>query len=107
MAAVTPHIISAPAVVITPATSSGIRGPRWPVIRPDSGASSTVIAAIGKVYRPACSAERWRASCRYSVFRNRNPASAENAVMAITTAPVNGALRKNRRSSRGSARRGS
>src|SRR6516162_2961032 len=95
---------SAPTVVITPATSSGSRGPRLPVIRPDSGASSTVIAAIGSVYRPACSAERCRASWRYSVLRNRKPASAENALTAIKTAPVNGALRKNRRSSSGSAR---
>ena len=41
------------------------------------------------------------------MLRKRNPASAANALTAITVAPENGALRKNLRSSSGSRRRGS
>ena len=90
-----------------PATMSGIRGPRWLMTRPDSGAKITVTAASGSVSSPACSAEYPRTSCRYSVLRNRKPPSAANALTAITVAPENGALRKNLRSSSGSRRRGS
>ena len=35
-----------------------------------------VIAASGSMYRPACSGEYPRTSCRYRVLRNRNPPSA-------------------------------
>ena len=45
--------------------------------------------------------------CRYSVLRNRKPLSAAKPQIAMTVAPENGALRKNRRSIRGSTRRGS
>ena len=37
------------AVIATPATISGSRGPLPPTIRPDSGAKTIVIAAIGSV----------------------------------------------------------
>ncbi len=39
------------------------------------------------------------------MFRNRKPPSAANAHTAVTVAPVNGALRKNRGSTSGSATR--
>ena len=93
--------------VAMPPTTIGSRGPRAATMRPDSGASSTVIAASGSMYRPACSGEYPRTSCRYSVLRNRNPPSAANAQIAITVAPENGALRKNLSSIRGSRCRGS
>ena len=48
----------------TPPSSSGSRGPRRPTRRPDSGAKTSVIAAIGSMYRPACSGESPRTSCR-------------------------------------------
>jgi len=41
------------------------------------------------------------------LFRNRKPENAPTAPMAITVAPENGALRKNRNSSSGLTRRGS
>ena len=81
-----------------------MRGPRRPTRRPDSGANTSVISAIGSVYRPALSAEYPRISCRYSVFRNRNPPSAANVQTAIALALENGTLRKNLSSSSGSLR---
>ncbi len=44
-------------VIAMPAPISGSRGPRVPTIRPDSGLQMAVIAAIGSMYSPACSAE--------------------------------------------------
>ena len=44
-------------VIAIPAPISGNRGPRAPTIRPDSGLQIAVIAAIGSMYSPACSAE--------------------------------------------------
>jgi hypothetical protein len=41
------------------------------------------------------------------VFRKRNPPSAANAMTAVTVAPANGALPKNRGLSSGSVRRSS
>ena len=55
--AVSPVSISAPPDMQIPATISGIRGPRMLIIRPDSGAKTTVTAASGSVSSPACSAE--------------------------------------------------
>ena len=46
-----------------PRTSDG-RDPRDPTSWPDSGAATTVIAAIGTVSRPACSGDRPRVVCR-------------------------------------------
>ena len=92
-------------VSMLPTTTSGGRGPRCPTSQPDSGANTTVIAAIGNVSKPACNAENPRTDCRYSEFRNRNPDNAENPQTAISVAPENGALRKNRGSSSGSSRR--
>ena len=63
--------------------------------------------AIGSMCRPAYSADMPSASCRYSVARNRKPPVAANAVMAVTTDPANGALRKNLGSRSGSVRRAS
>jgi len=51
-------------VIADPARISGSRAPRAPTSRPDSGAKSTVIRAIGNVYSPACSGEYPRTSCR-------------------------------------------
>ncbi len=96
-----------PAASAIPAGISGARGPMWPTRYPDSGAKNSVMPAIGSRYRPASSADSPRVSWRYSVLRNRKPPSAANAATAITKAPVNGALRKNRSSSSGSRRRGS
>ena len=45
------------AMIARPATTSGSRGPRAARIRPDSGAHTTIIAAIGSMNSPACSAE--------------------------------------------------
>ena len=87
--------------------TSGIRGPRLATIRPASGAHSAITTGIGKMVRPACRADRPRTSCRYRVDRNRNPAIAAIAQTAVRLAPANGTLRKNRKSSIGSARRGS
>jgi hypothetical protein len=48
----------APLVMIArPATTSGSRGPRAARMRPDSGAHTTIIAAIGSMNSPACSVE--------------------------------------------------
>ena len=63
--------------------------------------------AIGSRCRPACTADMARTSCRYSVARKRKPPTAAVALIAVSTAPANGALRKNRGSSTGSARRAS
>ena len=41
------------------------------------------------------------------MIRSRNPANAHSPVTAVSAAPENGMLRKNRRSTSGSARRGS
>ena len=45
------------AAIAMPATAIGSRGPLMPVMRPDRGANTTIIAAIGSRYSPACSAE--------------------------------------------------
>ena len=62
---------------------------------------------IGRMVRPACSADRPRTSCRYRVDRKRKPAIAAIAQTALRLAPANGTLRKNLKSTMGSARRGS
>jgi hypothetical protein len=89
----------------TPDTSSGKRVPRFATRRPDSGLNTAVTAAIGRVNRPAFIAEYARTSCRYSVLRNRNPASAMKAHTAMTVAPLNGIDLKKRSSISGSSRR--
>ncbi len=94
-------------VIAVPAISSGSRGPRVPISRPDSGAHRKVGTAIGSIHRPASRALSPRTFWRYSVDRKRNPPSAANEVTAVTVAPLNGAERKKRRSMRGSRRRGS
>src|ERR1035441_355832 len=63
-------------VSAAPAMTSGTRGPRLATIRPASGAHRAMTTGIGKMDRPACSADRPRTSCRYKVDRNRNPAIA-------------------------------
>ncbi|CAM5245678.1 hypothetical protein STANM309S_05223 [Streptomyces tanashiensis] len=75
--------------------------------RPDSGAKTKVMPAIGSIQSPADSGESPRTSWRYSVFRKRKPPSEAKAQTAMTVAPLNGALRKNLRSMRGSRRLGS
>ncbi len=52
-----------PAVIAIPAASNGRRGPRAPTIRPDSGAKTRDISAIGSS-NPACNALKPRTSCR-------------------------------------------
>ena len=94
-------------VSAAPAMTSGIRGPRLATIRPASGAHSAMTTGIGRMVRPACSADRPRTSCRYRVDRNRKPAMAAIAQTALRLAPANGTLRKNLKSTMGSARRGS
>src|SRR5271157_168124 len=76
-------------------------------LRPDSGAHSAMTTGIGRMVRPAWSAASPRTSCRYKVDRNRKPAIAAIAQTALRLAPANGTLRKNRKSTIGSARRGS
>ena len=102
-----PTSIAQPIVNDTPAIASGRRGPRRPTMRPDSGAHSTIMAAIGSVARPASSGDSPRPCCRYSVLRKRNPANAANAATAAATDAENGIDRKKRRSINGSSRRGS
>src|SRR5581483_1809352 len=85
---------AAPAVIINPAPVSGMRAPERPTSRPASGAVIATIAVIGSVASPARRGPYPRDSCRYSVFRNRNPASTRNASTAIATAPLNGGERK-------------
>ena len=87
--------------------TSGTRGPRLATMRPASGAHSAITTGIGKMARPACRADKSRTSCRYRVDRKRNPAMAAMAQTAVRLAPANGTLRKNRKSSIGSSRRGS
>ncbi len=98
---------SAAAMMASPASTSGSRGPRLPTSRPDTGANRKISTAMGSVSRPACSALKPRVSCRYRVFRNRKPPSTPNASTAITLAPLNGTLRKKRTSSSGWNRRDS
>jgi hypothetical protein len=107
VSAVSPVSGSVDSAIAVPASTSGSRVPIAPTSRPDSGATTAVAPAIGSVYRPACSAENPRTSCRYSAFRNRKPLIAANAHTAMTVAPENGTLRKKRRSRSGSVRRGS
>ena len=87
----------------TPEIRSGRRGPRRPTRRPDSGDASTVMTASGTVASPAWSGESPRASCRYSVLRNRKPPNAAKAATEMTIDDENGSDRKKRRSTRGSA----
>ena len=91
----------------TPAASMGSRAPRRASIRLDTTAPSAIMVAIGSMCRPACSADMPRTSCRYSVARNRKPPTAAVALIAVSTEPANGTLRKNLGSSTGSARRAS
>ena len=93
-----------PAASSRPATTSGTRGPRRPTIRPEIGAATTIIRAIGTVASPASSGEKPRAPCRNSVFRNRKPPKAAKAATEITVAEANGTERKNRGSISGSRR---
>src|SRR6202042_1574794 len=83
-------------VSAAPAMTSGIRGPRLATIRPARGAHSAMTTGIGRIVRPACSADRPRTSCRYKLDRNRKPAMAAIAQTALRLAPANGTLRKNR-----------
>ena len=90
-----------------PATTSGSRAPRNPTIRPEIGDATAIITASGMVASPAMTGDRPRTSCRYSVFKNRNPPNAAKAATAISVAAENGMERKNRTSISGSRRRGS
>jgi hypothetical protein len=72
---------------------------------PATGAAAAITIVIGSSASPERSGEYARACCRYKVMTNRYPASTMNASTAMTLAPVNGELRKNRSSSSGSARR--
>ncbi len=87
--------------------TKGIRGPRLATMRPAIGAHRAITTGIGKMVSPACRADRPRTSCRYRVDRNKNPAIAAIAQTAVRLAPANGTLRKNRKSTTGSSRRGS
>ncbi len=51
-------------IIGQPARTSAVRDRPRPTRRPDSGAKTSVIAASGRMQRPACSGERWRTSCR-------------------------------------------
>ena len=93
------------AVIVTPAIPRGRRVPRRPTIRPEIGAKMTVITANGSALSPAWSGVKPRTFCRYRVLRSRKPASAANPHSAMTVAPENGTLRKNRGSISGSTRR--
>jgi hypothetical protein len=48
----------------TPAITSGMRGPRRPTIRPESGDATTIMSASGTVRRPACTGENPRVPWR-------------------------------------------
>ena len=48
----------------TPAMTSGVRGPRRPTMRPETGERITVIRAIGTMAMPASIGESPRTSCR-------------------------------------------
>ena len=96
-----------PAASPTPAASMGSRAPRRASIRLDTTAPNAIMVAIGSMRRPACTADMARTSCRYSVARKRKPPMAAVALIAVSTEPANGTLRKNRGSSTGSARRAS
>src|SRR5262249_45909247 len=61
----------------------------------------------GGTVRQACSTDKPRTYWRYRVDRKRKPAMAAIAQTALTLAPANGTLRKNLKSTMGSARRGS
>ena len=96
-----------PAAIPAPATSVGARPPQRASIRLEATAPTAITAAIGTMCRPASRADMSRTSWRYKVARNRKPPRAAKALIAVGTAPANGALRKNLGSSTGSVRRAS
>jgi hypothetical protein len=96
-----------PAVIPAPAIRVGSRPPQRARIRLDATAPIAITAAIGTMCRPASRALMSRTSCRYKVARNKKPPRAAKAQIAVSTAPANGALRKNLGSSTGSVRRAS
>lgn len=65
---------TAPIVIAAPAAMSANRAFPAATRRPDTGAQIIVMIAIGSTVTPAWSAENPRTSCRYRLFRNRNPA---------------------------------
>src|ERR1035441_7976381 len=71
-----------PKPIATPATMSDGLAPKRPTTRPESDEKSAIAPAIGNVSTPARSAERPRASCRYKVFKKRNPPKAKNEATA-------------------------
>src|ERR1700693_6104090 len=66
-----------------PAMTRGIRGPRLATMRPASGAHRAMTTGMGRMVRPAWSADNPRTSCRYKVDKNRNPAIAAIAQTAV------------------------
>ncbi|KEF05918.1 hypothetical protein DF17_17105 [Streptomyces rimosus] len=52
------------ATIASPASSRGSRAPTAPTNRPDSGAKTSVMPAMGSMYSPASSADRPRTSWR-------------------------------------------
>ncbi len=62
--ALNPTSIRQAALSAAPAMTNGILPPRRPTIRPESGGSSIVIAASGRVSMPARNGESPRTSCR-------------------------------------------
>src|SRR5487761_1450083 len=91
-----------PKLIAPPATMSDGLAPKRPTTRPERDEKRAIAPAMGNVSTPARSAESPRTSCRYKVFKKRNPPKAKNEAPAITVAPEKGTLLKKRSSISGS-----
>ena len=100
--------VSMSALIAIPARRQQRRArPAGPTIRPESGATTTVIAAIGSVSRPGVQRAVAAHVLQVQGVEEQEAAQAGERATAIERRPAERVLRKKRRSISGSGRRGS